>query len=320
MPSIKQMSKLSGALKSSQGVNWHPGHMYAGMKAMIGKLHTVDCVIEVHDARIPFTGRHTQLRKQLSIKPRLLVLNKRDLADLSKWDSIKERLHREGDENVLLTDLTGSQFSFRDRGYNLILDDVVKAINNSDRYNRQLMDHFKIMIVGIPNVGKSTLINRLRQLHLGRKGEPAKCGPQAGVTRTVENIIKICSRPPIYTLDTPGVLEPGATRDFDDSMRLALCSTINDTVLDPEQVAKYLLDYLNENQNYSYQRSFDLEQPAKSLDDLFNAAVALEPTKSTHSVISTGTRESIRVPDSMKICWKFIKEFRAGRYGRVMFD
>lgn len=320
MPGIKQLSRLATRTKDAKNtINWYPGHMFSGMQKMIGKLNTVDCIVEVHDARIPFTGRNTELKQQLgSIKPRVLVLNKSDLADLTRWDSIKSRLHREGDAHVFLTDLTGSEFSLANRGYDKLMSNVVRIVHNSDRFNRQATTDLKIMFVGIPNVGKSTLINRLRQQHLGIKGEPAKTGPQAGVTRTVENSIKICSRPPIYSLDTPGVLEPSKAANIDETLRLALCSSISDKVLKPDLLADYMLRYLNDSDNFTYQYHLNMTSPAKCLDELIEASFAVQ--KQTNVVKLAATNSYQEHLDRDNICWKLIRDFRKGCYGKVIFD
>lgn len=316
MPSIRQVSRSLGQVKNTKVINWFPGHIYSGMQAMIGKLNTVDCVVEVHDARIPFTGRNLEFRNHLgAIKPRLLVLNKSDLADLKRWDSIKERLARSGDENVLLTDLSGSQFCYSNRGYDKLMGNVVNLINGSDRFNRESAREYKIMVVGIPNVGKSTLINRLRQYHLGLKGEPATTGGYAGVTRHVMNRIKVCSRPPVYLIDTPGVLQPSATKNIKQAMDLALCSTINDDVLEVDQVAAYLLERLNKMKNFSYQHTFQIDSPASNLDELIKAASVHENMRI--QVKSNEMDKMIVRPNVERICWKFIKDFRMGLYGKM---
>lgn len=317
MPSLKQMSRVANHAKSSK-INWFPGHMYSGLKAMMGKLNTVDCVIEVHDARIPFIGRNTEFRQHLGvIKPHILVLNKSDLADLSKWDEIKRRLNERGDRNIFLTDLTGVQFSHGDRGYTKIMNRVVKIVNESDAFNRQATSELRVMIVGIPNVGKSTLINRLRNHHFGLKGAPAKVGPQAGVTRRVENQVKICARPPIYSLDTPGVLEPGTLRSTRDQMALALCSTITDRVLDPEVLASYLLKFFNKKNNLMYKEVYFLKEPTEKPEDL---GCSPNFSEYVHEFRDVKTNQVHLRPDIHRICWRFIKDFRAGMFGKVIFD
>lgn len=319
MPSIRQLARSLGQVKNSQVINWFPGHMYSGMQAMIGKLNTVDCVVEVHDARIPFTGRNLEFKNHLgAIKPRILVLNKSDLADLTHWDSMKKRLAQTGDENVVLTDLTGSQFSLHVKGYDKLIGNIVDLINKSERFNRESASEYKIMVVGIPNVGKSTLINRLRQYHLGARGEPATTGSNAGVTRQVMNRIKVCSRPLVYLIDTPGVLQPSATRNVDQAMRLALCSTINDNILKIDHVAKYLLERLNKSKNFSYQHTFRIDAPVSSLDELIRAVSVHNDMRSKVKCIETGC--TTERPNIERICWRLIKDFRKGLFGKMTLD
>lgn len=305
-------------------MNWHPGHMYIGMQTMIGKLNTVDCVIEVHDARIPFTGRNSEFRHHLGmIKPHLLLLNKSDLADLTRWTDIKARLYDQGDKNILLSDMTGNDFSFASRGYTNLLNKIVQLVTTSNRYNREFQKAYKIMIVGIPNVGKSTLINRLRQYHLGCKGEPAKVGPSAGVTKNVAHVIKVSSRPLIYSIDTPGILAPGSTKNLEEATRLALCSSFNDRVIKPRILTEYLLKYLNETKNYIYLDHYELDKPITTIDQLVEVSERKIDSEQQHhtSILDSNRGVSlIKHPDEDSVCWKFVRKFRKGLFGKIMFD
>lgn len=319
MPSIRKIAKSFDLVRQvpAKSVNWHPGHMYSGLQAVIGKLNTVDCVIEVHDARIPLIGRNKEFRQHLGlIKPHLLVLNKSDLADLSQWNYIERKLADRGDRNVILTDMSGTQFSHATRGYDTVLEKAVSLIRESDRNNRSHLSQFKIMIVGIPNVGKSTLINRLRQHHLGLKGEATRTGNTAGVTRHVETMIKISARPLIYTLDTPGILQPSSTRRHDQAMKLALCSTINDRALEPYPIAQFLLKYLNDEQNCFYANHFELEGPMSDMDELCREVAKVHFPKYNHEL---GRDSASNLIDTNKICWNFVNAFRKGLFGKVMF-
>lgn len=318
MPKLKKLLQVANnATKKS--INWHPGHMYAGLQAMIGKLRTVDCIVEVHDARIPFTGRNLDLKQQLgTIKPHVLVLNKCDLADLSRWKAVKERLEGNGDKNVMLCDLTGHT-SLESLNFTKLLDKSMSAINLSNRFNRQDAREFKLMVVGIPNSGKSTLINRIRQHHLGRPGEATKTGPSAGVTRHVEFMIKACSRPPIYVLDTPGVLQPSATKDHGQAMQLALCSSINDKVLNPEHLAKYLLSYLNDREDFFYSTHFGLDNcKISSTKELVE--YMREARRQTQLETNPHVEPDVNKYSDNVLLWHFIKLFRIGKLGRIMFD
>lgn len=317
MTNLKNLNRVATGVKHAK-INWHPGHMFAGLQSMIGKLNTVDCVVEVHDARIPLTGRNWEFRRHLgAIKPHLLLLNKQDLADLSRWEEIKDRLAQGGDKDVMLTCLNGHNFEAR--GYSLILQKVVDLINNSDRYNRQTVKGFKIMIVGIPNVGKSTLINRLRQLHVGLKGEPAKVGSRAGVTRNVENMIKICARPPIYSIDTPGILAPGCTKNRDQAMRLALCASISDDVLKSPDLTQYLIEYLNGTGNLMYLSHYGLKEPIRTVHELVKAAHNKLDMDRAFEDPHISSRP-ILYPTEENVCWTFIRMFRKGMFGKMMLD
>lgn len=106
------------------------------------------------------------------------------------------------------------------------------------------------MIIGVPNVGKSSLINALRNRHL-HKPAATQEGPTAGITRSVLTRIKICEDPLIYLLDTPGVLLPNI-QNIDMGMKLAMCSCFQDHLVGEEVIADYLLYYLNKNKNFTY--------------------------------------------------------------------
>ncbi|XP_053160758.1 mitochondrial ribosome-associated GTPase 1 isoform X3 [Hemicordylus capensis] len=142
---------------------WFPGHMAKGLKDMKTRLRVVDCLLEVHDARIPFSGRNPLLKEALSIRPHLLVLNKMDLADLTHKSRILEQLERQGLKHVLFTDC------LKDENIKEILPLVTKLISNSERYQRAENVESCLMVIGVPNVGKSSVINSMRRLHL-RKG------------------------------------------------------------------------------------------------------------------------------------------------------
>ncbi|KFM67083.1 Mitochondrial GTPase 1, partial [Stegodyphus mimosarum] len=166
--------------------SWFPGHMYKGLLQMQAKLATVDCIIEVHDARIPFSGRNPTFYSTLyAIKPHILVLNKSDLADLSHINDIKQGLLQENIHHVLFASCKGGSKS----GINKIIPLVTELIKDTDFYNRGNTSSFTLMVIGIPNVGKSSLINRLRNLHLKRKSATS-VGAEPGVTRSVLEKIK----------------------------------------------------------------------------------------------------------------------------------
>ncbi|XP_062959158.1 mitochondrial ribosome-associated GTPase 1 isoform X2 [Cynocephalus volans] len=150
-------------LRGRDVARWFPGHMAKGLKKMQSSLKLVDCIIEVHDARIPLSGRNPLFQETLGLKPHLLVLNKKDLADLTEQQKIIQHLEGEGLKNVIFTNC------IKDENVKQIIPMVTELIGSSYRYHRAERLEYCIMVIGVPNVGKSSLINSLRRQHL-RKG------------------------------------------------------------------------------------------------------------------------------------------------------
>uniref|UniRef100_A0A182QDS1 Mitochondrial GTPase 1 n=1 Tax=Anopheles farauti TaxID=69004 RepID=A0A182QDS1_9DIPT len=301
-------------LVSRDLLNWFPGHMGKGMKQMQQKLKLVDCVIEVHDARIPLTGRNTEFKHSISgIKPHILVLNKSDLID-KRWEApIVDRLQQENfdPKNVLFTNCKNQTC----RGLRKLMPLAQNLINSSDRFNRSSQREFCIMIIGVPNVGKSSLINVLRNRHLNKKGA-SQVGAIAGVTRSVLNRIKISEEPPIYLLDTPGILEPNIA-DVETGLRLALVSCLQDHLVGEELIADYLLFLLNKQRNYRYVETMGLPEPTDSIASaLVNNAIHTNKMVRTKQLDGT----SVLRPD-VKMAAKFmLKSFRTGGLGKILLD
>ncbi|XP_035229516.1 mitochondrial GTPase 1-like [Stegodyphus dumicola] len=169
----------------------------------------------------PFNGRNPTFYSTLyAIKPHILVLNKSDLADLSRINDIRQGLLQENIHHVLFASCKGGSKS----GINKIIPLVTELMKDTDFYNRGNTSSFTLMVIGIPNVGKSSLINRLRNLHLKRKSATS-VGAEPGVTRSVLEKIKISDEPLIYLYDTPGVLQP-CIKNVEVGLRLALCSEL----------------------------------------------------------------------------------------------
>lgn len=211
-------------------IQWYPGHMAKAKRQMIEKIKLIDVVIELVDARIPMSSRNPMVDDIVKDKPRLLLLNKLDMADPNKtklWEAYFQNLGYatlsinsqtgQGTEKIpaLVHDLTEvKRRKLEDKGY-------------TARANRAL-------ILGIPNVGKSTLINRLA------KKKIAKIGDRPGITKS-QQWIKVGTS--MELLDTPGILWP----KFDDpetGLRLAATGAIKDEIIDFQEIAVYLLKEL----------------------------------------------------------------------------
>lgn len=277
------------------------------------KLKTVDCVIEVHDARIPLSGRNPEFKYTVSgLKPHILVLNKKDLTDCSSHNTIAERIKRdEGIDHVVFTNCKDQQC----KGVKSIVPLARDLIAKSNRFQRSEEADHTLMIIGVPNVGKSSLINVLRNRHLRKKSATA-VGAVAGITRSVLTKIKISEEPLVYLLDTPGILQP-SIKDTETGMKLALCGCLQDHLVGPDLIADFLLYWLNKNNRYDYVTRLDLEGPTDSiLEVLVTSAQRLNKYKK----IKNFDGQMLMKPDYEAMAFHFLKLFRSGELGPTNLD
>lgn len=300
-------------LNSKGIINWFPGHMGKGLRQMQQKLKQVDCIIEVHDARIPFSGRNSEFKHTISgVKPHILVLNKKDLADKTTFRSISEQIKKdEGIDNVIYTNCKNQECT----GIRKLIPLAKDIIMNSNRFNRTEIQDYCIMVIGVPNVGKSSILNVIRNRHLKKKKATA-VGAIAGITRSVLNKIKVCENPLIYMIDTPGILEP-RIRDDEMGMKLALCGCLKDDLVGEENIADYLLYLLNKQQNFSYTDLMGIDKPTDEICEVLIAgANKLNKIKKMKRIDGT----MVVVPDVLYAAQYMIKYFRTGYFGPVNLD
>ncbi|XP_075740266.1 mitochondrial ribosome-associated GTPase 1-like [Rhipicephalus microplus] len=289
---------------------WFPTHMYTGMKDMQRKLKSVDCVLELHDARVPLSGRNPHFLSMLAaIKPHVLLLNKADLADPNLKATVAQQLRDQGTQNVLHIRSTEPS-----RNVDKIVPMVADLIRKSERYNRFEAFDYTIMVIGIPNVGKSSLINALRKMHLGRTGPATRVGATAGVTMRVLERIKISEDPLMYLLDTPGILSP-ATNDPQTALQLALCGCMLDHLVGNVLMADYLLYWLNQQHNYSYVDYLGLDGPCDDIRlVLYKTAINMRVLNKVRTYEGWSLR-----PNQEAAAANFIQGFRRGLLGRITF-
>lgn len=171
--------------------HWFPGHMAKGLNQMQRQLKNIDCILEVHDARIPVSGRNPQFESRLGLsvlKPNILVLNKMDLANLQHRNKIISHYESQGVKDVIFTNCKKPD----SRGIRSIIPRISSLLQKSERYNRFEEREYQLMVIGIPNVGKSSLINALRAKHL-RRSKATKVGGVPGITQSVLERIKVSS-------------------------------------------------------------------------------------------------------------------------------
>ncbi|MDO5689166.1 MAG: ribosome biogenesis GTPase YlqF [Tissierellia bacterium] len=276
-------------------INWYPGHMKVTMEQLQSSLRLVDIVMEVIDARIPKSSRNPNLDDILQDKPRIVALNKSDLADPdenNRWRSHYESLGY----GVLMMD------ALHNRGLGDLKsksEEVLEAKRARDASRGILDTTIKMMIVGIPNVGKSTIINTISK----RSG--AKVGNLPGVTRTNQ---WIKTNKGIELLDTPGVLWP-KFEDREVGINLAITGAITDRILDVEDLAFELIKKLQRIDPAilpnRYGISEEIEEPLQMMEEIAQRRGA---------ILKRGEI------DYFKIANVLLGEFRKGTLGRITLE
>ncbi|MGK7378424.1 ribosome biogenesis GTPase YlqF [Planococcus sp. 1R117A] len=213
-------------------IQWFPGHMAKARREVTEKLKLVDIIFELVDARLPLSSRNPMIDQVIQQKPRLIILNKMDMADEVETKKWIRYFEDQGTRAVAINSLEG-------RGLQLVTKTSKEIL--AEKWDRMISKGIKprairAMIVGIPNVGKSTLINRLSKKSL------AKTGNMPGVTKA-QQWIKVGKE--IELLDTPGILWP-KFEDPETGLKLAVTGAIKDSVIHMEELAIYALKFLEE--------------------------------------------------------------------------
>lgn len=212
-------------------IQWFPGHMAKARREVSEKLKLVDIVFELIDARLPLSSRNPMIDQVINQKPRLLILNKADMADESQTHKWVQYFADRGHMAVAINSLEGKGLQRVTKAAQEILADKWARMKAKGMKPRAI----RAMIVGIPNVGKSTLINRLAKKNI------AKTGNTPGVTKA-QQWIKVGKD--LELLDTPGILWP-KFEDQEVGLKLALTGAIKDTIINMEDLAVYGLRFLS---------------------------------------------------------------------------
>lgn len=279
-------------------LQWFPGHMAKTRRMIQDNLKLVDVVIELVDARLPLSSRNPDVDKIIGSKPRIVVLNKADIADNSltmKW------LNYFKDKNIEAI----SANSQTGKGLKKELDNAIEIVL-ADKFKRDetkgIQRHaVKMMVIGIPNVGKSSFINRLS----GRAA--AKTGDRPGITQT-KQWIRIAGK--YELLDTPGILWPKFENE-EDAKKIAFTGGIKDEILDVEDLAYELLGYLKQSYMDSLLKTYNLNDS----DSELNKYELLESIgRKRGCVISGGEVDTFRTANII------ISDFRSAKLGRITLE
>lgn len=277
-------------------VNWFPGHMTKALRKIKESLKLVDMVIETCDARIPRSSRNPELFKLIEAKPRLLVYNKADLADeieTKKWLNYEKSeiqaclainaLHREGLPQLL-------------QACRSLCEEKMQRAESKGRMNRPI----RAMLIGVPNTGKSTLLNAMA----GKKATATSDRP--GVTRAAQWV----RTGSLELMDMPGVLWPKLDKK-EAQLHLAATGAVRDQVIDIEEIAYLLMERLLQLYPDKLSQRYQLEENARKGDlyELFKLCAK------KRGCILSGGRLDLR-----RFSILFVDEFRAGRIGRITLE
>ncbi|MBQ6374900.1 MAG: ribosome biogenesis GTPase YlqF [Clostridia bacterium] len=277
-------------------INWYPGHMAKSRRLLQAQLQAVDAVIELCDARAPLATRNPDLQRLTRGKARILVLNKADLADDAQTARWLERFRREG--------LTAMRFNSNGGKTRDILARIEEASQPAlERYKaRGVKKTVRFMVIGIPNVGKSTFINRLHGSAI------AKASDRPGVTRANQ---WVRLGPYLEILDTPGMLPPRLD-DQDGARLLAYLGSIRDQIMDTEDLAGGLLELLYAIDPAAVTRRFKLALPEGTAPV---SHLLMEAACKGRGWLLGGGRY-----DTERAAALVLDEFRAGRIGKLTIE
>ncbi|XP_022652352.1 mitochondrial GTPase 1-like isoform X1 [Varroa jacobsoni] len=301
-----------------------------GMKEVERNLAKVDCVIEVHDARAPLSGRNAKFLERLRVaRPHLLVLNKSDMIPKRTIAPlVKHIVDTESKSSSPLHMDPVFVSAIRDFRVKKIVPRCTKLIEGFFRDNIDFAKiQHTIMIVGVPNVGKSSIINAIRERYTGLKNEATPIGSKPGVTRHVLQTIRISESPKIYLVDTPGVLEANPVA-YENALRLALCGCAIDKEVGVQLMAAYLLQFMqsrgthynNNHGIYTYCNYMGLDLPTDDLRTLLTSCATMLSSKRKVRNIYDSTGGYSYKMDLDAAAAHFIFGFRRGIFGRILLD
>ena len=284
-------------------INWYPGHMLKTKKQIIEDIKLIDVIVEILDARIPVASQNPDIRQITANKKKIIDLNKSDLANENETKKWIQYFEKQGNKTIATDSNIGKGIKETLKAVQDIMQEEIEKAANKGRTNRNI----RIMIVGVPNVGKSSFINRM----INKKS--AEVGNRPGVTKQ-KQWVRISSN--IELLDTPGVLWPKFESE-DVALKLAYTGTIKDELLDKVDIAYNLLKYLEKNNKNQLFERFKLT------DEDFNSIISEEDEVLTLMNLIAKKRGAIvsgGEVDYEKVSSIILNDFRTGKIGRITLE
>ena len=282
-------------MSDNLSINWYPGHMAKTKKQLIEDLKLIDIVVEVVDARIPLASINPDIQEYIKDKTKIVVLNKADLADENETKNWVKKYNSQG---ITAVEVEASNGKNIQAVINKIKEEYEKIKEKYIQKGR-IGKAIRVMVIGIPNVGKSTFINSLA------KRNTAKVGNKPGVTKQ-KQWIKIDNN--IEIMDTPGMLWPRLDNQ-EYAMHLAFCGTIGENSIDNEEIAYYLLEYLIKNYPNRIEERYNIKIENKETMEILE-----EIARKRGAIVSGGNINMQKISDII------LNEFRSGKLGRITIE
>jgi len=279
--------------ENKTNINWYPGHMAKTKREIKEKLDLIDIVFEVIDARIPYSSKNKEIDELIKNKPRILIMTKLDLCDKEETSKWIEYYKNNGYKVISLDLLNNPDMKQIYNETNIISKEL-----NEKRKQKGLKERkTRALILGIPNVGKSTLINRL----VGRKA--TNVGNKPGITKQLE-WIRINNE--LELLDTPGILWPKLDNQ-EIALNLASMTAIKEEILDTEEVAIYIINTMLKLYPENIKNRYNIQNETDIINILDKIGLKIGAIKNKET-------------DYEKVYTIVLKDLREGYLGKVTFD